>query len=518
MNKSPREFGILVAVCDDNALIREKYRRVLSEVPGVTVIPIEHPSLVETILSKTDPVSLLVMDLEFPVELTSQEMQPIGHLFLEEIKRNHPHLKVIIATKLGPSVYPIVIDSSRRRLHDDWIDSSRTGSDEELRARVESFLFPYGRSLHESGFWIMHVSDLHFGSGTRFDFTGEASKGALLDAFTTDLTDSFKKIEPQFQWPHLIISSGDSTHRGRNEEFNYATALFKGLQRSIGGSIRGIDSLGFNEKPSLIVIPGNHDINWDISRARCIFGDPLKFHQNLERENIPSELKYLDQYMWTPFEDFLNSAGASQPEFRKYWNRQNKFACARWKFPHAGVDIFALNTCANAVDHFGSSPEIDPLHLIELQAQRETDRAEEGRMVRFAVLHHPVGSVGSDDDKPNAQVLFALRQQIRRKVGAEVILSGHIHRDVVELITIEGGAVLSIGCGSSGASKLLGLGADLLYYNLIQVIPHSTATRRLAKIKVFPRLLLNGKFVALPDHERITFQWIDDKIGWQAER
>jgi 3',5'-cyclic AMP phosphodiesterase CpdA len=73
---------------------------------------------------------------------------------------------------------------------------------------------------------LLHLSDLHV--GTVEEPQVERALGALIG-----------RVEP-----HLIVASGDLTHRGRAGEHERAAAFLKGLG------------------PPLLVVPGNHDIPW----------------------------------------------------------------------------------------------------------------------------------------------------------------------------------------------------------------------------------------------------------------
>jgi 3',5'-cyclic AMP phosphodiesterase CpdA len=71
---------------------------------------------------------------------------------------------------------------------------------------------------------ILHVSDLHF--GTREDSSVERGLGRLVERVA----------------PHLVVATGDLTHRGRRAQHERAAAML----RSLG--------------PEVVAVPGNHDI------------------------------------------------------------------------------------------------------------------------------------------------------------------------------------------------------------------------------------------------------------------
>jgi 3',5'-cyclic AMP phosphodiesterase CpdA len=73
---------------------------------------------------------------------------------------------------------------------------------------------------------LLHLSDLHV--GTVEEPAVERALAALIERAD----------------PHLIVASGDLTHRGRREQHERAAAFLKRLARP------------------LLVVPGNHDIPW----------------------------------------------------------------------------------------------------------------------------------------------------------------------------------------------------------------------------------------------------------------
>src|SRR4249919_2039561 len=71
---------------------------------------------------------------------------------------------------------------------------------------------------------ILHVSDLHFGSGDNPDL--EAALVRLIE-----------RVDPE-----LVIASGDLTHRGRREQHERVAGFLRRLGRTV------------------LAVPGNHDI------------------------------------------------------------------------------------------------------------------------------------------------------------------------------------------------------------------------------------------------------------------
>lgn len=94
--------------------------------------------------------------------------------------------------------------------------------------------------------FIMHLSDLHFGSLHRYKLHSEANSKSLLDIISEDLR-KYNNNKP----PAAILISGDLTSTGIEEEYNQAYEFITGL--------KSVNDLDINQ---IIIIPGNHDITW----------------------------------------------------------------------------------------------------------------------------------------------------------------------------------------------------------------------------------------------------------------
>lgn len=94
---------------------------------------------------------------------------------------------------------------------------------------------------------ILHISDLHLGA------IQEAKKEA--DKYRNQLETDLRNELNISQIDYLLIS-GDIADHAVKEEYDAALELVKGLKNS------------FNlEDGRIVIVPGNHDLNWDLSRS-----------------------------------------------------------------------------------------------------------------------------------------------------------------------------------------------------------------------------------------------------------
>ena len=97
---------------------------------------------------------------------------------------------------------------------------------------------------------ILHLSDIHFGNTNRYQ-SSEAYQ-TFLKRTLEDL-DSFKELGVK---PNIIVITGDLTEHSIKDEFKLAETFLEGL-------------INHTEIPKekIVIVPGNHDVNWDLCAA-----------------------------------------------------------------------------------------------------------------------------------------------------------------------------------------------------------------------------------------------------------
>lgn len=95
---------------------------------------------------------------------------------------------------------------------------------------------------------ILHISDTQFGQYHRFDAADSLADGTVRDIAQMPSLD----VPPI----DLIIVSGDIAESGMSAEFDQARAFLDAICRHA------------DLKPDrVVVVPGNHDVNWALSEA-----------------------------------------------------------------------------------------------------------------------------------------------------------------------------------------------------------------------------------------------------------
>ena len=103
---------------------------------------------------------------------------------------------------------------------------------------------------------ILHLSDLHRGHNaptSNLVLQGRI-KDDILKNYAQD-NNRFQLGEPRLGPPDLIVISGDLTQRADPGEFQLAAEFLESLLELVGG-----------ERRRIILVPGNHDVNWNLSR------------------------------------------------------------------------------------------------------------------------------------------------------------------------------------------------------------------------------------------------------------
>ncbi|MEZ4301949.1 MAG: HipA N-terminal domain-containing protein [Polyangiaceae bacterium] len=256
---------------------------------------------------------------------------------------------------------------------------------------------------------ILHLSDLHFGRKHRFEKEG---LGTLLSRVVTDLAE---RADRDGLRPDLVVLSGDFAEYGKHEEFNQAATFVRGLAAHLSLPPR-----------RFVIVPGNHDINWNKSRA---------YFEDREGDGLPPEEPYFRKFVHYKrfFDEFYE--GEKGIEFTEQ---------APWTFfemPDLRVVIAGLNS------DFAEShrPEDHHAFLGERQIRAFAEKMrpyKERGFLRIGVLHHdPVdkrGGTKADQDQ----------RDFRKWLVPELnlVLHGDIHEETLRYPARD---VPAIGVGSA---------------------------------------------------------------------
>jgi predicted MPP superfamily phosphohydrolase len=314
---------------------------------------------------------------------------------------------------------------------------NRTAAEvERFRADQRQYTQVEDQRIH-----ILHLSDLHLGDD------------ALAGVYRTQLeTDLIRELRLK-QLGYLVIS-GDLANYATEEEYRAAFALVDGLVKHFG-----------LDPSRVVVIPGNHDVNWTLSKKAY----PFVF-----RDELPSPL---------PAERSIpaGDAGALLRDERLYRERFASFNSHFYRRVYSGQDypldyaeqflwlerpgdrilFLGLNSCWQLDHHFRDRASIYMPALAQA-----LDRLQEGAYdgwLKIAVWHHPV---------TGRQMMNDEFMQLLTVHGFQVCLHGHIHEAIEGFHKYdEERGIRIVGAGTFGAPAKDQVTGIPLQYNLLSFDP-----------------------------------------------
>jgi predicted MPP superfamily phosphohydrolase/Cdc6-like AAA superfamily ATPase len=291
-------------------------------------------------------------------------------------------------------------------------DRLGTGSAKVGKEKVEK--------QHE--FVIIQISDIHFGSKHYFsslpianDNVPVSDKPSLARYLIEGLTG--------FSHPgDFLAVTGDVTQMALTEEFEQAATCIKEIASSLKDGLA-------NQTKNIAIVPGNHDVNWNIQQA-----DP--------------RARYLG---FTPYIRFRSSLGLkieNQVEPERLYEIVDLID--KWNCVVVGFNSAVLE---GPDDHRGYIGESQFKNVMQ-----EVDLLCDGRKpIKIALMHHhltPVHSLESSLKKSDE----VLRDSAYAKASLlennfSLVLHGHRHFGHEEMIDHSGDGgnkLVIIGCGSTG--------------------------------------------------------------------
>nr|VFK63029.1 MAG: Calcineurin-like phosphoesterase [Candidatus Kentron sp. TUN] len=289
---------------------------------------------------------------------------------------------------------------------------------------------------------ILHLSDLHFGDQ------------ALAEVCRTQLeTDLIRELGIR-QLEYLVLS-GDVANHATQEEYDAAFAMVDRLVQRFG-----LDA------SRVMVVPGNHDVNWDLSEAAYPFVPKRKLPSPLPEDCcIPAgdagallrdEALYRERF-----------AHFSSHFYRRvYGGREYPLAYADQALvverPEDQMLFLGLNSCWELDHHHQDRAGI---HMPALS--RALDRLQDGKYdgwLKIAVWHHPV--TGKQQMNDEFLELLAVH-------GFRICLHGHIHEAKGDYFRYDSRGIRIIGAGTFGAQATEQVPSIPLQYNLLTFDPES---------------------------------------------
>ncbi|WP_437679801.1 HipA N-terminal domain-containing protein [Sorangium sp. So ce131] len=258
---------------------------------------------------------------------------------------------------------------------------------------------------------LLHLSDMQFGPHHRFE--GPNSPGSLLHRLRDDLD---RLRDEEGIRPDLVLLTGDLTEYGMKSQFDQLLSFAHGLTELTELAPRRV-----------VVVPGNHDVNWKLCQAYF-----AEREGNEERPSLPYWPKL------RPYAEF----------FARFYEGQTgiQFTEAEpwslFEYPDLRVVVAGLNSAIaeghRPEDHYGFAGE----QQLRFFAGKLRPYKEQG-FLRIAAIHHDPLHPGEND---------AARQDAKDLKGMlrpylNLVVHGHLHEEQLGWLDND---VPVLGIGSAG--------------------------------------------------------------------
>lgn len=283
---------------------------------------------------------------------------------------------------------------------------------------------------------ILHISDLHRSKGC------EISNDALLSSLLNDKERYSTNEKPKIKTPDIIVVSGDiirgsTLQDGSEEEVaqQYAEAL-NFLNELTDQFLNG-------EKERLVIIPGNHDIDWKFSRESMskidsteIFdgSNNVKSKYLKDAINEHSKIRWswrdLSFYQINDEEKYTKRLEAFSNFYSLLYNGGRSFSldCREqfdiFDFPRYGTTIVGFSSCYNN-DHLRLVGDIHPDCLARATNQLRTYR-KKGRLI-LSTWHHNTKGLPYDST-------YMDNRKLKNFINSGISVGFHGHQHRTELI------------------------------------------------------------------------------------
>jgi GTPase SAR1 family protein len=295
--------------------------------------------------------------------------------------------------------------------------------------------------VEEPRIHLLHLSDLHI------------ENDGLAQVYRTQLeTDLIQEMGIR-RLEYLVIS-GDIANRSSEEEYEAALALLDGLVKRFG-----------LEPSRIVVVPGNHDLNWDAAEDAYPFVHKRKLPASLpEGHYIPAGdtgVLWRDEDLYRErfahFNTYFYKRLCPGQEYPRDYAKQALLI----ERPEDRILFLGLNSSWQVDHHFGHRSAIN-MEALSLAL----DRLQEGNYngwLKIAVWHHPV--TGPEMMNDEFMQLLAVH-------GFQVCLHGHIHEAIEGFHKYDDRRGLRIiGAGTFGAPAREQVTGIPLQYNLLSFDP-----------------------------------------------
>jgi predicted phosphodiesterase len=248
---------------------------------------------------------------------------------------------------------------------------------------------------------IVQLSDLQFGHKHRF--------GNPSDIHQTLARDINHMAEKYNFMPIYLLLTGDIVETGHLDEFRDATESIKKLSDEIA-----ID------RESILAIPGNHDMNWALSKIAKEVGDPMLKYNNFNKfaQNSCNQNSIINGEI-----------------YKQVFDHQ------------LGIEFLLLNSCEfeDHENHFGFIDKEKLVKTLINQTEKTID------YLKICLCHH---RLDSSEFVPNIHINnISEIQTILTQNNYHIVFTGHIHENKCIEVKENGRSIIHSGSGSAGVNS-----------------------------------------------------------------
>ena len=351
-----------------------------------------------------------------------------------------------------------------KRLHALRTDIQEHRSQNIAGAKVSMTEARAVRSSQDTPLRILHLSDLHVREGD--------DPVSMLQPLAAALRDGYEGLGLE-RLDYLVVS-GDITSRASPAEFEKARELVSGI----------IEQFSLTAE-RCILVPGNHDLDWNTEvyrweKKRQVDASQLQpgtFVEQARGYLLREEAKYPER-----FRNF--SQHFYHPLTQRPYPLEPEEQCLALLFSESRLQFLAMNSAWEIDEYFPERSGICEQALARglsaadhalAQARKRGELPRDERVLRLAVLHHPI----TGNEKIQADAFLGRLQQ----ADVRVCLHGHVHEDRAELVNYLHAQrrVHVVGAGSFGAPMPQRPESVPRLFNLLEV------ERDLSRIRVHTR-------------------------------
>jgi hypothetical protein len=353
---------------------------------------------------------------------------------------------------------------------------------------------------------LMHISDLHRSEGDPI-FNDELLSGIVSDQAR------YSAENPAISTPDAIIVSGDLVQGLPLGSSNYPDDLKKQYEEALELLIKFSDTFTGGDRSKVIIVPGNHDIDWNkaFSSMEPVGPDGKDLPRLLSNPNsgyrwcwktrqlykITNYKSYEDRisYFSEMYERFYSGVSLSYPlDSKRYWNL--------FELDKGRITVCAFNSCANN-DCFNYYGEI-PFEAIA-QSHLELIPHLSQHTLKIAVWHHSIQGRPQQPDYMDSDTIKVMIDK-----GFRVGLHGHHHKSDAapfSLFTSDQQTMALLSAGSLCAgSKELPSGFNR-QYNIIEISDDYLHARIHVREMQLRGVFSAGRLVALGGRSYDDLEW-----------